>query len=73
MAPKGQKQINILPSFSIILYRQKPIDKGDKDMNDPKERIVFSKKLAIILREAGFKILRVEVNKKYPQYDVYIF
>ena len=42
-------------------------------MNDPKERIVFSKKLAIILREAGFKILRVEVNKKYPQYDVYIF
>lgn len=34
---------------------------------------VFSKKIAIQLREQGFPILRTEVNKKYPKYDVYIF
>jgi len=34
---------------------------------------VFTKKLAIYLRECGFKILDTEVNYKYPKFDVYIF
>ena len=34
---------------------------------------VFTKKIAISLRERGFDIVAVEVNKKKPQFDVYIF
>ena len=34
---------------------------------------IFSKKLAIYLRNKGFRIVDTEVNYKYPQYDVYVF
>lgn len=34
---------------------------------------VFTKKLAIKLREQGFKIVRTEVNSKKPQFDIYCF
>lgn len=34
---------------------------------------IFTKKLAIYLRERGFKILGTEVNFKQPKFDVYIF
>ena len=34
---------------------------------------VFTKRLAIKLREQGFKIVRTEVNNKKPQFDIYCF
>ena len=34
---------------------------------------VFTKKLAIYLRNNGFEIVGTEVNYKFPQYDVYMF
>ena len=37
------------------------------------EKIIYSKKIAIKLRELGFQIKRTEVNRSKPQYDCYIF
>lgn len=34
---------------------------------------IFSRKLAIYLREHGFHIICTRVNNTYPQYDCYIF
>lgn len=34
---------------------------------------IFSRKLAIYLRERGCKIINTEVNKHKPNLDVYIF
>lgn len=34
---------------------------------------IFSRKLAIYLREHGCKIINTEVNKHKPNLDVYIF
>ena len=34
---------------------------------------VFTRRLAIKLREQGFKIVRTEVNSKKPQFDIYCF
>lgn len=34
---------------------------------------IFSRKLAIYLRNHGFRILRTRTNNTYPQYDCYIF
>jgi hypothetical protein len=34
---------------------------------------IFSRKLAIYLREHGCKIISIEVNKHKPNLDVYIF
>lgn len=34
---------------------------------------VFTRKLAVYLREQGFKIVRTEVNYKKPQFDIYVF
>jgi len=34
---------------------------------------IFTKKLAIYLREQGFRIIDTEVNFKYPKFDVYVF
>ena len=34
---------------------------------------IFSRKLAIYLREHGCKIIGVEVNRYKPNFDVYIF
>lgn len=38
-----------------------------------KTKKIFTRRLAIYLREHGFKILGTEVNFKQPQFDVYIF
>ena len=38
-----------------------------------KEKIIYSKWLAYELRERGFGIVRVGVNKNFPQYNTYIF
>lgn len=34
---------------------------------------VFTKRLAIKLREQGFKIVRTEINSRKPQFDIYCF
>lgn len=38
-----------------------------------KEFTIYTRWLAVALRKQGFKILRTEVNKFHPQYDVYVF
>lgn len=37
------------------------------------EKVIYSKRIAIKLRELGFQIKRTEVNRSKPQYDCYIF
>lgn len=34
---------------------------------------IFTRKLAVYLRECGFKIVGTEVNFKHPEYDVWLF
>ena len=34
---------------------------------------VYTKKVAIQLREQGFRIVTTGINKNFPQYDTYIF
>ena len=34
---------------------------------------VFTRKLAIKLREQGFKIVKTEVNSRKPEFDIYCF
>lgn len=34
---------------------------------------IFTRKLAVYLRERGFKIVGTEVNFKHPEYDVWLF
>ena len=36
-------------------------------------RVIYSKKLALALRQEGFELIGTDINKNYPQYDVYIF
>lgn len=35
--------------------------------------IVYSRKIAYKLMQLGFMLKRVNPNKKYPQYNVYVF
>lgn len=37
------------------------------------EKKIFSRKLAVYLREKGCRIIRTEVNIYKPNFDVYIF
>ena len=37
------------------------------------EFVVYSKWLAYELRVKGFKIIRTEVNKNFPQFNVWVF
>lgn len=37
------------------------------------ETIIFSKWLAYELRKQGFKLLRTDVNRNYPQFDCWVF
>lgn len=34
---------------------------------------IYTKKMAVYLRERGFKILGTEVNPNKPEFDVYLF
>lgn len=34
---------------------------------------IFTKPLAFALRKLGYRIIKVEPNYKFPQYDVYTF
>ena len=38
-----------------------------------KTKRIFTKRLAIFLRQNGCKIIRTEVNFKKPEHDVYVF
>lgn len=38
-----------------------------------KEKVIYSKKLAAYLRQAGYNLIKVGVNENYPQYNTYIF
>ena len=35
--------------------------------------VIYTKKLAFLLRKQGFKIIKTGVNKNYPQYNTYLF
>ena len=37
------------------------------------ERKIFTKKLAVYLRQQGFIIIRTETNYKNPDFKVYVF
>ena len=37
------------------------------------EFTIYSKRLALALREKGFKLIRTGVNQNFPQYNTYIF
>lgn len=37
------------------------------------ERIIFSKWLAYQLRKQGFRLIRTDINRNYPQFDVWVF
>lgn len=37
------------------------------------EKKIFTRKLALRLRERGFAIIKTEPNRNKPQFDVYIF
>ena len=34
---------------------------------------IYSRKLAIALRQKGFRIIGTEINSKRPEFDVYLF
>lgn len=38
-----------------------------------KEFVVYTKKLAFMLRTMGFKFIRTGINENFPQYNTYIF
>lgn len=38
-----------------------------------REYVIYSKKIALELREQGFELVGTGVNKNFPQYDTYIF
>lgn len=40
---------------------------------DKNIKIIYSKRIAIQLREQGFQILETRVNKAKPQFDCYVF
>lgn len=42
-------------------------------MPNKKEIVIYTRKLAYELRKKGFKLLRTDVNKNFPQYNTYIF
>lgn len=55
--------------WKIDFQKNNEKSKGDSIMT----KKIYTRKLAVYLREKGFKILSTEVNYKYPQYDVYVF
>ena len=38
-----------------------------------KEKIIYSKWLALALRERGLKLIRTGINQNFPQYITYVF
>lgn len=42
-------------------------------MREKKEKIIYSRWLAVELRKLGFEILRTEVNPNHPQFNCWVF
>ena len=42
-------------------------------MPNTNEQIVYSRAIAIQLRQQGFEIIRIETNPFNPKYDCYVF
>jgi hypothetical protein len=38
-----------------------------------KEKIIYTKRLALELRQQGCKLLRTGINENFPQYITYVF
>lgn len=38
-----------------------------------KEYVIYTKWLAAELREQGFRLIRLGVNKNFPQFNTYVF
>ena len=38
-----------------------------------KEKVIYTKWLALKLRENGFKLIKTGINENFPQYITYIF
>lgn len=38
-----------------------------------KEKTIFTRRMALYLRQNGFSIIRTEPNRQKPEFDVYIF
>ena len=38
-----------------------------------KEKVIYSKWLALALRERGLKLIRTGINQNFPQYITYVF
>ena len=38
-----------------------------------KEKVIYTKWLALELRKLGFAIVRTGVNENFPQFDTYVF
>lgn len=58
------------------LFRQMKANRAStikERQEDMKIKRIFTKKMAVYLRERGFKILGTEVNRKHPEFDVYLF
>ena len=42
-------------------------------MAEVKEKVIYTKKLALELRQQGCKFLRTGINENFPQYNTFIF
>lgn len=38
-----------------------------------KEYTIYTRWLAVELRKQGFRIIRTEINERFPQYDCWVF
>lgn len=45
---------------------------NERKVIEMREKIIYSRRVAIELRKRGFEILRTEPNPYKPQFDVYI-
>lgn len=42
-------------------------------MTNNKEYVIYTRWLAAELREQGFRLIRVGVNKNFPQFNTFVF
>lgn len=47
--------------------------KQDKEVKQMEIKKIYTRRMAVYLRERGFKILGTEVNPNKPEFDVYLF
>lgn len=44
-----------------------------KEKKQMEEKIIYSKRVAYELRKLGFRIIRLDVNPHFPQFNTYVF